>query len=527
MSRFFDSMPYARLLILVFTVVGVAGLLSTAMASPASAIASDPKMFISGDNTFYGYARAGEKISANFSKSSQVEPLGLGAHAVTVTLDGPGLEQKSCTISGSVANGGGCGFTDVVAPETGVYRIDFALPGTATVYDQVSPTVKWGRNMFSWNISIKDSTAEKTGRVWSELYAIRQPIQPEYVTDLLYYYMSEAGYLYRATYKGYNGQISTLSADAFGIRQNKSCKSAYQSIQVDNARMSPSFGECGGSYKLFFEQPAGELPTTAKRWDGKDEWVSPKISRPIIEGLTFTPDEASDAQSGKITYTLKNYVGQYEIKIDTNDDGNYDSTDDIKITHKLDKLTSEKQEIIFDGTNGDGQPISKSQKIGIKVDIAKVAEIHLVSADVEGRTGGIELVRLSGDNAPTYRICWNDTELSGIDNKGLETPKLDGRDCPSSQKGIHGWGYGTGSWGDVRYIDNWIYASARVDGTSEIRYPEESGVVAGIVGNQQQRQVIAVGVLVVVAILVGVGVAVGLKIRKHHKALKQFEPPKF
>lgn len=517
-----------RYIIVALTFFCCLGLLSVVRSNSASAITSDPKMFVSGDNTFYGYARAGEKISANFVKSSQVEPLGLGAHPITVSIEGPGLERQACTISPTVVTGAGCGFTDVVAAETGVYKIDFALPKEATIYDQVSPTVRWGRNMFSWNITIKDSAnAVKAGRVWSELYAIRQPIQPEFATDLLYYYMSEDGYLYRATYKGYNGQISTLSADAFGIRQNKTCRSAYQSIQVDDTKLSPSFGECGGSYKLFFEQPAGELPQSAKRWDGKTEWVSPAINRPVIDGLTFDVDQSADMQAGKITYALKNYIGQYDIKIDTNDDGNFDATEDIKITHKIDKLTSDRQEITFDGINGDGQPIPKSQKIRVKIDIARVAEIHLVNADVEGRTGGIELVRLSGDNAPTYRVCWNDTQLKPIANKALETSKVDGRECPLSQGGVHGWAYGTDSWGDVRYIDNWIYASARVDGTAEIQYPSEAAEIAGVSVNRQQKQVIAFGVIGVIAVLGVVGAIVGVKIHNHRKLMKQFQPPKF
>lgn len=527
LSRSID-MSITRYALLVVVFISTIILASAVPSSPAAAIASDPKMFVSGDNTFYGYARAGEKISANFVKSSQVEPLGLGAHVITVSLEGPGLERQTCTINPTVATGAGCGFTDVIAPETGVYKIDFALPNDATVYDQVSPTVRWGRNMFSWNITIKDTAdAAKAGRVWSELYAIRQPIQPEFATDLLYYYMSEDGYLYRATYKGYNGQISTLSADAFGIRQNKTCRSAYQSIQVDDTKLSPSFGECGGSYKLFFEQPAGELPQSAKRWDGKTEWVSPAINRPVIDGLKFDVNSSSDMQSGNITYVLKNYIGQYDIKIDTNDDGNFDATEDIKITHKIDKLTSDKQQIAFDGINGDGQPIPKSQKIRVKIDIARVAEIHLVNADVEGRTGGIELVRLSGDNAPTYRVCWNDTQLRPIANKGLETPKVDGRECPLSQGGVHGWAYGTDSWGDVRYIDNWIYASARVDGVAEIKYPSDQTEVAGVSVNRQQKQIIAFAVIGVVAVLAIIGAVVGVKIHNHRKLMKQFQPPKF
>ncbi len=488
----------------------------------AGAISSDPKMFISGDNTFYAYVKAGEKISASFSKSGQVEPLGLTAEAVTVTLDGPSLPQQKCTIDKTVAVGGGCGFKDVVAPQTGVYRIDFKLPATATLYQQVSPTVRWNRNMFSWNVTVSEGAVAKAGRVWSEQYAIRQPIQPEYATDLLYYYMSENGYLYKATYKGYNGQISTLAADAFGIRTNNTCKSAYQSITVDDAKMSPSFGQCGGSYKLFFEQPSGDLPELAKRWDDKQEWVRPSINRPIVGGLKFNSDASTDIQAGKIFYTLKNYVGQYEIKIDTNNDGNYDATEDIKITHRLDKISNDTQEIKFDGIDGDGQPIPKSQTIGIKINIAKIAEIHLVNADVEGRAGGLELVRLSGDNAPTFGMCWDDTKLESLTSTALATDKPDGRSCPSSQGGVHGWRYGTGAWGDMRYIDDWAYAAAKVDGTAEIHYPEAQMTAAATTPERRNIGLIIAGVT---GILAMIGVFVAVRIWRHHRALKKYQPP--
>lgn len=487
------------------------GLLAFAMPASVGAVKSDPKMFVSGDNTFYVYAKSGEKLSAYFTKSSQVEPLGLPSEDIKVTLTGPDAAAQTCVLAKSLAPGQGCGFRDVVVPKTGVWKIEFSLPSSAQLYPQVSPTVRWGRNMFSWDISVKDATGEKAGRLWSELYAVRQPIDPQYVTDLQYYYISESGYLYRATYKGFNGQIATFSADAFGIREGKSCASAYQSIEVTDTRMTPSFGECGGSYKLFFEQPSGDLPASAARWDGESDWVRPRVSRPVAGDLRFTPTESiDDALSGTIRFTLKNYVGQFNVRIDTNNDGNYEAREDVKIVHRINKLDSGDQVVEFNGLDGFGEPIARDQRIGIKIDITKTAEIHLVNADVEGRTGGIELVRLSGANAPSARMCWNDTSLAPV-AEALMTKTLDGRNCPQSTGGVHGWAYGTGAWGDVRYIDDWAYAAADVDGTVELKYPAENEAAAvADSANKNMGMIAAASAGIIVTIVV-----VALIIKRH------------
>lgn len=483
----------------------------------AAATASNPKMFISGDNTFYIYAKGGESINVSFIREGLQAPGNMKLEDVATSLSGPGLEQKTCALPKTTAVGQGCKYDAVIAPQTGIYSIQFKLPDTALSYEQVSPAVKWGLSLYSWNIIVKDGAVEKTGRVWSELYAIRQPDPAEYLANLSYYYMSEGGYLYKASYKGYNGQISTLSADAVGIRKGTTCQSAYQSIQVTSTEMSPSFGACGGSYKLFFEQPAGDLPPAAKRADGKSDWVSPSISRPHVSELAFTSDKNGSVQSGKITFKLKNFVGQYKLRIDTNADGSYDGRDDVTLARALKKQSSDTQSVTFNGIDGQSQPIATTQPIRIKIEVDKVAEIHLVSADVEGRVGGIELTRLSGDNAPTTRMCWNDTELSLVGDSGLQTKEPDGRNCPESTKTPHGWPYATGSWGDGKYIDDWAYASARTEGTNEIRYPDQVDAAA-----ETKRM----GSFVVIAVVVGglifvvllIGIIVMLKRRKDHAA---------
>lgn len=478
-----------------------------------SAVSSDPKQFISADNTFYAYVKAGETISSSFARVDQNEPFDTVRGDVVITLDGPGVPQQRCVAPANVAIGQGCQFAAQTAIKTGIWRIQFTVPDSAKTYYEVSPVVRWAKNLFNWNITVKNTDGEQQGRVWTERYAIRQPAATSYIDDFISYYISEDGYIYKATNRGYNGQISTLSADSVGIRSGTNCVSAYQSSEVSNSKLSPALGTCGGSYKLFFEEPAGDLPTKATKWDSTTDWIRPNISRPTVSELQFTSDKSVDQQSGTISFYLRNFIGQYTIKIDVDGDGSFEGQSDVTLNEQMKKLSNGLQQVHFAGVDKGGQIIQPSQQIGIKIDITKVAEIHLVAADVEGRTGGIELVRLSGDNAPTTRICWNDTELAALSDSVLMTPTLDGRNCPDSVGGVHGWAYADSSWGNARYIDDWIYASAKLIGDNQIVYPNTK--TAAVTQSQKNWQLVVA--IVTAAVIVGSIVVVVIVIRRHRK----------
>jgi len=448
-------------------------------AFAAHALTSDSKQFISGDNTFYAYVKGGETISAAFTRVNFDEPFDTVRGDVIVTIDGPNATQQTCVLSKDVPIGQGCKFAAQTAAVSGIWRIQFIAPNGAKSYNQASPNVRWGKNWFTWNITVKSGADEQNGRIWTEQYNLRQPADAKYTDDLTNYYISEDGYVYKATEFGYNGQISTLSADAIGIRSGTDCVSAYQSVDVSSTKFSPSFGSCGNAYKMFFEEPAGDLPTSAVRWDKTVDWIRPNISRPALSELHFASDNSQDQQSGTISFFLHNFIGQYQIKIDVDNDGSFDGQSDVTMNEQMKKLSDGLQQIHFFGVDRQGQIILPSQTIGIEVVITKVAEIHLVAADVEGRTGGLELIRESGDNAPTSRICWNDTELAPLTDATLMTAKLDGRDCLDSTGGVHGWVYNDNSWGNARYIDDWIYASAKLDGNNQITYPDDAAKAAG------------------------------------------------
>lgn len=500
-------------------IVGVLGL-AFSFAFPVGAISSDSKQFISADNTFYAYAKAGETVSASFNRVDQSEPFDTPREDITITVDGPGVPQQKCIAAKNVAIGQGCQFAATTAVKSGIWRIQFAIPATAKTYYEVSPNVRWGKNLFNWNVTVKNSDGEQHGRVWTERYAIRQPADKSFIDDFVSYYISEDGYIYKATNHGYNGQISILSADSVGIRSGKDCESAYQSTDVGNAKYSPALGSCGNSYKLFFEEPAGNLPVKSIRWDDESDWVRPNISRPSVSELHFTSDKSVDQQSGMVSFFLHNFIGQYAVKIDVDNDGSFDGQNDVTLNQQMKKLSNGLQQVRFQGVDKGGQIISPSQPIGIKVAITKVAEIHFVAVDVEGRTGGIELVRLNGDNAPTTRICWNDTSLSSLDDESLMTDMLNGKDCPDSVGGVHGWAYGDTSWGNARYIDDWIYASAKLTGNNSIVYPELTETTA----EKEGRNTMLIAGMIV-GIVVVVGIVIAVLIRRNRKPPQSPQPP--
>ena len=271
---------------------------------------------------------------------------------------------------------------------------------------------------------------------------------------------------------------------------------------------------------MFFEQPAGDLPVSATRWDGTTDWIQPNVSHPSLGELHFMTDKSQDQQSGTISFFLHNFIGQYQIKVDVDNDGNFDGQNDVTLNEQMKKLSNGLQQVHFDGVDKTGQIIPTSQKIGIEIVITKVAEIHLVASDVEGRTGGVELIRMNGDNAPTTRLCWNDTQLEPISltDPTYTTPVTDGRSCPDSTGGVHGWGYNDSSWGNARYIDDWIYASAKLDGSSQIVYPEDA--IANTAMAKKNWLLLAL----VVALFISAGATGVVIVIRRRKNSRQLQP---
>jgi hypothetical protein len=255
------------------------------------------------------------------------------------------------------------------------------------------------------------------------------------------------------------------------------CVSAYESMDVtgpynDGDRLwRPPAGRCGDPYKIFFEEPATDLPATAARWDGTTSWVAPPPAVPDITNLRFAPNSDS-IHSGSFTFDVTNFTGQMRIEIDANGDGDYTDPEDVAlpVAAKPGPVS-----VAFDGKDASGAAIPIARAIKAKAAILQTGEIHFAQLDVELRQA-MTVVALNGPNKDSATLYWNDTTLLA------ETPKqpngqtykrdcvtsiLDGRAGVDSKDGVHGWSCSNnpnsglaGSWGDQRVIDDWAYGSA-------------------------------------------------------------------
>lgn len=461
------------------------------------AVASAKDTFINSDNTFYAFVQSNERVNVTFTEVGLKVP-SLKQKTAKVTVAAPGGLIKVCTIGADAPADSGCGFSQLSANQPGVWRFKFELPEDAEK-SALFPKLKVGSNLYLWDLTIYDSTGVKAGRVWSNQYYIYQPPEIGFATDMTLYYQSQDGYLYRASYKDYVGELSNLGADSYGVVEDEKCEPAYKSTDASAGGFAPTYGKCGGEYKLFFEPPSDDLPVSATKWDGSLDWVRPQVKPPVVSDIKFAPDDEANVQSGTISFKLKDFIGDVEVKVDVNDDGNFDGASDVVIPAKVKFNDTGAQPVKFDGLDKDGNPILRSQPIGIKVEITKSAEIHLVATNVTGLDGGLILTRLSGENAPSSNVCWNDSFL-GDESKTPEDIVVDGTACPDSLVGVHRWAYDT-AWGKNRYIDNWAYSTAKVTGVSEIRYVNEK------VAAQEAavKRNIGIGVAALVLLVLGIG----------------------
>ncbi|WP_166356204.1 DUF6923 family protein, partial [Phytoactinopolyspora limicola] len=420
-------------------------------SGPVAPMSSSPGTSGVLTTTFFAYVAAGETLDVAFTKA----PGGIVGGA-TVELEGPGFPAETCEIPADGATP--CEWQGA-SGEPGIWRIhiDSHVVNSA----------------FFWEINVMSGATAVDGRVWSEHYRMRQGATSTHDLDLDLWFQTDTGYLYEATYHGYNGVNSDIYADATGVAYADTCASAYESWTSDGPHSDPnlwvpSAGDCGDLYKIFFEQPAADLPETATRWDGATDWIVPPTTTPLITDVTFSQD-GPGSRAGEIEYAVDNFTGQLSVEIDTNGDGTYDL---VLPGFAEDGGGS----VTWDGLDGSGIQVSPFQELPVRVSIERTGEIHFANWDVEIRDG-IEVTRLNGPGAGDQTLYWNDTNLR-VQDRACVTPQLDGRAGVNSSGGVHGWpcrdnandGIG-GSWGDQRWIDDWTYVP--VDVAEEIVVPAD------------------------------------------------------
>lgn len=435
----------------------VVAMLWTATAPAAEAASNPTNSYVRTSQTWYVYAEAGETVNATFVVAARTS----GTFEPTIVVTSPdGVVQDTCSFTVADPNGTTCDYS-AVAPGTGVWSVSIlGSDGTVTPGEL-------GRVLATWDIATSEGGAEVAGRVWSEDFSMRNASigRPIPTSDLSLWYLTEQGYIYGIDRIGFNGIDSQFTANAFGNVDLATCATAHSSSFNGSPTIGPVGGACAYTpYKIFFSAPAADLPASVTLPDGSETWLLQTPTTPSIDTFSFTPD-APGSRSGSVDAAYSNYEGTATVLIDTDGDGVFTGPADRSVRVAFVGGTGS---FDFDGLDAQGEPIPVTTPIAFRLETGSYGEVHFLDYDVEDLAGGIRVTRLNGpDDGSRTRVFWDDTYLTTDDptsGKCVETSPISGLAGVDSSAGVHGWdaetctnGLTGGTWGDIRYIDNWAY----------------------------------------------------------------------
>ena len=465
-----------RLFGLVFIAAASAWMLAAQPVSATSSLVGQDLGAL--DHYFYAYTEPGETLDVNIFKTLNGAGTDLDVTVRVTAPDGTvaipdGGVSPDCVITAAAATGAGtaCVYTGKSSTTAGAWRVSMVYTGDEG---------EGAADRYRWNVTVRNgANNEVTGRVWTEKYRMFE--SGVTARDFTLWYQHEFGYTYKADYNDYIGIQSSFSADATGNRNTaiagSECASIYRSItQSTTDTLSPSYGACGGAYKIFFEAPASDLPADATSWGEGQKWLKrdPVNFVPDISNFSFVHNSTTH-NSGNFVMDIANFNGNLMLELDTNNDGDYTDPEDRLIPFGAPAGTG--KTVPFDGVDGNGNPIPITQQMTGRVRIDKTGEIHIVNGDVESR-GSLAVERLNGPGTLAERstIYWNDTQIpndNGHCTSGSSTTlQKDGTAGVVSTPGVHGWPFCTGGgWGDMREIDDWAYV--------QLNESETTGPISG------------------------------------------------
>jgi LPXTG-motif cell wall-anchored protein len=267
------------------------------------------------------------------------------------------------------------------------------------------------------------------------------------------------------------------------------CAPTYRSVPMPTSPEGNSIGrtfrqpsdaaDCAGleRYRLFFEAPATDLPATAPRWaDGRtsDTWLGARYSAPQVTGLTFVRRIAS-ANAGVLTGTLPTQPGTVDVQIDADGDGRFDGPADVRLSRTVPRTGP--FTVDWDGKNGAGVATPVTSPVAMRATVSRTNEAHFLRIDAERSIGGTEIERLTGGTTAPRSVHFDDSLFAGTSaaRYSVSAPSTSPAGGLDSLGGLHRWAPddtaadrnpnmnsgSTGSWGDLRSIDDWAFGADR------------------------------------------------------------------
>lgn len=464
---------------------GAAGLFPTSPAAHAAgpATLSLPGTLLQGGatnegtTTMFAYVKAGESLTSTFG-----EYPGMSSRATVSIIDQHGQVRATSTPGGPVSLD-----TSFVADGDGVWSV--------TVTDPAD--IATNRPQFygvTWSIAATRDGAPIPGRVFTESIAFNTPTE----TTLSLFALTKSGGLYRETLTDYNGVDSTILVTNKGnvAANDPKCEPIYQSVPMPKSNGADGSGapftqptsgaQCAGleRYRLFLDQPADDLPTTSTDWaDGRtsETWVGAAYTAPRISNLSFARSGTA-SNAGTLTGTLDTQPGTVRIEIDVDGDGDYSGPRDVELSEIV--PAPGPFSASWDGRDAAGALVDTSVASAFRATLERTNEAHFLRVDAEASGGGIEVLRLTGGAKNPSFVHFDDSRFAqtSADRFSLTTPLTSGPAGIDSTGGVHGWvadssgqsrpanqnNGTTGSWGDVRSIDDWTFGEDNAVATAAL-----------------------------------------------------------
>lgn len=406
-----------------------------------------------GLQTLYAYVKAGETVSFTMANAQ-----GNGA-------EGDGAPRPTGNVKAKLYNPAGItvGEDELTLSPTDISYTPKTLAQDVVAHEdglwQMTVSQNSGTIPYTWDFAVKSNGVRQPGRVFTEeFHHWMRPFAPG-IADLNLWVVNNTGHTYKVTMRGMNGLDSSFAVDSKGVVDAATGLPLYKSA-VHNS--SVTF-KTGTLFRVFFEAPSKDLPAQAKLMgESAAKMVLPpvmNVSSIVSAEPNYTPTSFTQAGGSITTVFDSKFSGNYELQIDTNNNGIFTDAVDVQIPSTT---NGGPETYNWNGKNGQGKQLNATA-FKMRVFIEKYGEMHLVLRDVESLERGLTVEALT-DVAPgrKYLLNWDDSRIQGRPNSASNNPDIQVKGVDvDSQNGVRGWPYRGNddkSWGDSSLMDSWVYA---------------------------------------------------------------------
>ncbi len=390
--------------------------------------------------------------------------------------------------AGPLPASGGYNPLTVSVAQTGIWRVEFrgpqearneAQPTAVLANQQFSTNKNQGMAVAAWDITVRSASGSKIdGRVYTNYLALTvgANVLGSRVVMSDYHVLTKDGYIYKVSFNGADPYRYVFLSNNRGFIDKTNNTTLYHSpstgaandnyldfiknsgnvaVQMPNVPDTPT----DFTHKIFFNYPSSDLPSNMPTTAVAPASVSnfKFVGTSGIEGQM-----GNDGEGGQFHFDLT-AGGSFEIIIDTDKDGKYESKDDRVLSNIG---LAGHNTYFWDGKDADGNILTNLSQYNAKI-IIRGGEQHFPLLDCEHNAYGIKVQLVNPPSMPSgynpYTIYYDNSNFTtqkgtyiNLDPQGSEVatnPRtaLGGVDSTNGALAFNK------DYGDKKGMDIWTY----------------------------------------------------------------------